>query len=143
MENINEFINEWEKEPEQPYSEHIDFFINKDTFDYTDCLAILEGIKRELKKRGIESTDVMIRIQCGQSHRVQNWGELFWQLVDANLTPPEVYIGKKGSMDSSIFRQRINHPNQVENIENYIVFYPTEEGFIRCLDLVEKEVSHG
>lgn len=143
MENINEFINEWEKEPKRLYSEHIDFFVNKDTFNYEDCVAIIEDVKRELKNREINHAKVTIRIQCGQSKRLQNWGELFWQLVDASLTPPELYIGNKNTFDSSVFRQQIKHPNQVDNIENFILFYPVEDGFIRCLDLVAKEVGHG
>ncbi|MGX7417196.1 hypothetical protein ACWOFR_00175 [Carnobacterium gallinarum] len=143
MENINKFINEWEKSSKQIHSEHIDFFIGKETFNYEDCLEIMKIMKKELRKRGLDTLKVMIRIQCGQSKKVQNWGELFWQLVDANLTPPEIFISKEEFFDSSEFRQSITRLNQVDNIENYSVFYPVEDGFIRCLDVVEKEVRHG
>jgi hypothetical protein len=142
MKNIDEFINEWEKGSKRLHSEHIDFFINKDTFDYEDCLVIINDIKKELKNRGINSPKVMVRIQCGQSKRIQNWGELFWQLVDANPTPPELFISNQDFLDSSVFSQQITHPNQGENIENYIAFYPDEDGFNRCLNLVEKEVPY-
>ncbi|ALS36698.1 hypothetical protein ABID30_002113 [Enterococcus rotai] len=142
MKNINQFINEWEKGSKRLHSEHIDFFINKDTFDYEDCLVIINDIKKELKNRGINSPKVMVRIQCGQSKRIQNWGELFWQLVDANSTPPELFISNQDFLDSSVFSQQIKHPNQGKNIENYIAFYPDEDGFNRCLNLVEKEVPY-
>ncbi|GGC97589.1 hypothetical protein [Enterococcus wangshanyuanii] len=142
MKNIEEFINEWEECSKRLHSEHIDFFINKDTFNYEDCLVIIDAIRKELENRGINGPKIMIRIQCGQSKRIQDWGELFWQLVDANTVPPELFISNNNFLDSSAFSQQIKHPNQGENIENYIVFYPVEDGFTRCLNIVEKEVPY-
>lgn len=142
MKNINEFINEWEKGSKHLYSEHIDFFINKKTFNYGNCLAIMKNVRTELNNRRMGSTKLMIRIQCGQSKKIQEWGQQFWQLVDANLTPPELFIGGKIPFNFDVANQVIVHVDQTEYVENYIVFHSVEDGFIRCLDLVEKEVAH-
>ncbi|ALS02491.1 hypothetical protein ATZ33_14215 [Enterococcus silesiacus] len=142
MENIDEFIAEWQDSSNEVYSDHIDFFINKTTFDYKDCLMVMKEMRKKLNAQGFDKIKIMIKIQCGQSKKVQIWGENFWDLVDATLTPPELFIGGKFPKDSWSNCHKINHSNQIEGIENYIVSYPVEDGFIRCLNLVENEVSY-
>lgn len=142
MKNINQFISDYQRSRQRIYSNHIDYFINKTTFDYKDYVMVMKEMRKKLNAKGLVKIEIILRVQCGQSKRIQNWGELFWQLVDANSTPPELFISNQDFLDSSVFSQQITHPNQGENIENYIVFYPSEDGFNRCLNLVEKEVPY-
>lgn len=142
MRNIKEFIEEWQRNSEGIYSDHIDCFIEKKIFDYEDCLSIIKEVRKELIKQDLNHVKLMIQIQCGGSKKIQNWGEQFWKLIDANLTPPELYIGEKINIDSSLFCQQIYSTDQIENIENYIVFYSDEDEFTRCLNIVENEVSY-
>lgn len=46
MENIDEFIAEWQDSSNEVYSDHIDFFINKTTFDYKDCLMVMKEVRK-------------------------------------------------------------------------------------------------
>lgn len=140
MGNIDEFIAEWQGSSDEVYSEHIDFFINKLTYNYEDCIAIMKEVRTKLNYRALNDSKLMIRIQCGHSKKIQDWGQQFWQLVDASLTPPELFIGKGDSFKSCVSSRQIDYSKQIENIENYVVFYPVEGGFVRCLDLIEKEV---
>lgn len=110
--------------------------------DYNDCLLVMKEVRKELNKQGLGDVKVMVQIQCGESKRLQEWSEQFWQLVDNSLVPPELFIGDKLTMNSAMFRQQIYSKNQVGNIENHIIFYPDEDKFTRCLNIVEKEVPH-
>lgn len=59
-----------------------------------DCLLVMRKMRQELNNIGLDEIEIMIRIQCGESKNVQKWGTQFWKLVDENVTPPEIYIGK-------------------------------------------------
>jgi hypothetical protein len=142
MENIDKFIAEWQDSSDEVYSDHIDFFINKTTFDYKDCLMVMKEMRKKLNAQGLDKIKIMIRVRCGHSKKIQLWGENFWNLVDATLTPPEIFIGEKLLDNAWTNCHKINYSNQIKDIENYIAFSPTEDGFIRCLDIVEKEVPY-
>lgn len=60
MKNLNQFSSDYQRSRQRIYSNHIDYFINKTTFDYKDYVMIMKEMRKELKAQRLDK--IMIRI---------------------------------------------------------------------------------
>lgn len=139
MKNMELVVQELNSSKNNFFSEHIDLFINKSMFTYQDCLNVMKNIRRELDGNSFSDLKIMIRIQCGHSNRVQKWGENFWKLVECSIVPPEVIVYDSPSKKTSIVSEKIGNENSSNNVNNFIVFQLADEGYIRYLEIIERE----
>lgn len=138
MKNMELIVQELNSSKNNFFSEHIDLFINKSMFTYQDCLSIMNKIRSELDENFFSDLKIMIRIQCGHSSRIQKWGENFWKLVEYSIVPPEVIVYDSSFKKMGIISEKIQNDNS-DSVNNFIVFHSTDEGYIRYLEIIERE----
>jgi len=138
MNNMELIVKELNSSQNNFFSEHIDLFINKSMFTYQDCLNIMNKIRSELDENSFSDLKIMIRIQCGHSRRIQKWGEQFWKLVEYSIVPPEVIIYDNSFKKMGVIAEKIQNKNS-DSVNNFIVFQSTDEGYIRYLEIIERE----
>ncbi|WP_460055814.1 hypothetical protein [Pseudolactococcus yaeyamensis] len=135
---INQFLDDWILEKDKIYHEHIDYFANQKLFTYEECLKFLNVVCEMLNSKGIRDIQIVLKINCGSSKRVQNWENSFWQLVDYSLTPPELFLGQK--VDVSGYLLLNNWKEKQKKVKNYISFDydQEEERYFRYLVIVKE-----
>lgn len=124
---IDEFISMW-KESGKIIDEHTDFFdISKKSCTYNDVCDIINKINEKCRIEEIDDdVDVIAYIECGNSKRIQKWGDDFWKLVDYSDTPPVIVMGK-----GIIFHNYNNDYEEIikddkANNEDYINIYTSD-----------------
>lgn len=141
MKNIDLVIQEIENSTDNFYSEHMDYFFDQSVFTYEDCILLMKEIRYQLNSSTIQTAKdwkIMIRIVCGSSTSIQIWGNQFWKLVDASLTPPEIFIWDKKSVQFGDPIEQIYKNDDDRQIVNNIVFYKSDNEYSRCLEMTEK-----
>lgn len=139
IQNLEIIIEELTNAEKKFFSEHMDIFINKSLFTYDDCLDLMDATRIKLNENNFGELKIAIRITCGSTSKIQKWCENFWRLVDYSIAPPEIIVYDKSFRSDRFVSEEIRNKKDYRNVNNVVVFYPYNEGYIRCLEINEGE----
>ncbi|MGC6769398.1 hypothetical protein [Enterococcus sp. LJL51] len=138
MDKIEEFIVSFFQSNSTIATEHLDFFIDKETFNYLDTIVTMNKIKKYITEKQLDDIKIIGRINCGTSERKQVWNQEFWRLVDVSIEPPLIVIGRRPNLSPYDFIEKLDHPMS-SDWQNYSVVIPDENRFSRYLLIMEGE----